>query len=62
MLSYDYEGKHIIISITQTRISYVFNEYIGESSLHIFNTNIIHMDDTYLKMKYLIKKQKTLHY
>ena len=51
MLSYDYEGKHIIISITQTRISYVFNEYIGESSLHIFNTNVIHIDDCTFKNK-----------
>ena len=34
--------------------------YIGESSLHIFNTNIIHMDDAYLKMKYLIKKAKNI--
>ena len=27
---------------------------------YLFNTNIIHMDDAYLKIKYLIKNQK--HY
>ena len=29
---------------------------------YLFNTNVIHTDDAYLKMKYLIKNTKTLYY
>lgn len=64
MLSYNYEDKHIVINITQKRMSYVFYKTgsIGESGQHTFNTGNIHTDDAYSKMKYLIQNAKTLHY
>ena len=57
MLSYDYECKHIDIDITQ--ISIIFNKVeISEKQSNIYLIPLI----AHLKMKYLIKKQKTLHY
>ena len=64
MLSYNYEGKHIVINIAQNEMAYTFYKTgsIGESGQHAFNTKDIHMDDGYSKMKYLIQNAKTLPY
>lgn len=56
MLSYDYECKHIDIDIIQ--ISIIFNKVeISEKWSNIYLILLI----AYLKIKYLIKKQKILH-
>lgn len=63
-LSYECEDKNIAINIAQHEMTYTFYKTgsIGECGQHSFNTKDIHMDDGYLKMKYLIKNTKTLHY
>ena len=64
MLTYNYEGKRIVINIAQNNMSYSFHKtgHIREMGQHSFNTKDNHMDDGYSKMKYLIKNAKTLHY
>lgn len=64
ILSYKYEDKKITINIVQTGMSFVFYKtgHIGEMGQQPFNSDDIHIDDGYFKMKYLIKNAKTLHY
>ncbi len=64
MLTYEYEDKNIAINIAQSKMTYIFykNGHIGEMCQHLFNSGDIHMDEGYLKIKYLIQNAKTLHY